>query len=214
MKLVERVLGHPWVYEHVRPLAVGGIDMSGAYQLLGCDEQAVVLDIGCGTGDALRHIRYFSDYLGLDTDPVALGHARARHAARRNVSFDCRVCRAQDFKERPVSHVSMVGLLHHLSDSEALDLLGLLAGCRTLVRAVTLDIVYLEGRWYNNLLASLDRGRHCRSGAGYAALARGAGLQVKSQRIVRSHPSRGLVDYFILELTRPCGADAATAAPS
>jgi hypothetical protein len=27
MKLLERVLAHPWVYDHVRPLAVGGIDM-------------------------------------------------------------------------------------------------------------------------------------------------------------------------------------------
>jgi len=202
MKLVERVLGHPWVYEHVRPLAVGGIDMSSAYQLLGCDERAVVLDIGCGTGDALRHIQHFADYLGLDTDPSALTHARARHAGRPRVSFERRVCSTEDFRQRPVSHVSMVGLLHHLSDSEALELLGLLARCTTLVRAVSLDIVYLDGRWYNNLLASLDRGRYCRTGAGYAALARDAGLNVRSQRIVRSHPTRGLVDYFILELSR------------
>jgi len=202
MTLVERVLGHPWVYEHVRPLAVGGIDMSSAYQLLGCDERAVVLDIGCGTGDALRHIRQFADYLGLDTDPVALAHARARHGHRSHVSFERRVCSAADLSERPVSHVSMVGLLHHLSDSEAVELLGLLARCTTLVRAVSLDIVYLDGRWYNNLLAHLDRGRYCRNGAGYAALARDAGLRVLSQRIVRSHPTRGLVDYFILELAR------------
>jgi SAM-dependent methyltransferase len=202
MKLVERVLGHPWVYEHVRPLAVGGIDMSSAYQLLGCDERALMLDIGCGTGDALRHVPHFAGYLGLDTDPVALAHARSRHAARPHVSFEQRVCNAQDFSERPVSHVSMVGLLHHLSDSQALELLGLLARCTTLVRAVSLDIVYLDGRWYNNLLARLDRGRYCRTGEGYAALARDAGLRVLSQRIVPSQPTRGLVDYFILELGR------------
>jgi SAM-dependent methyltransferase len=202
MKLLERVLGHPWVYDHVRPLGVGGIDMSSAYELLGCDERSVVLDIGCGTGDALRHIRQFSDYLGLDTDPIALTHARMRHAGRPHVSFERRVCSAEDFSERPVSHVSMVGLLHHLSDPEAAGLLGLLARCTTLVRAVSLDIVYLDGRWYNNLLASLDRGRYCRTGEGYAALARDAGLSVRSQRIARSHPTRGLVDYFILELAR------------
>lgn len=202
MKLVERVLGHPWVYEHVRPLAVGGIDMSDAYQLLGCDERAVVLDIGCGTGDALRHVQHFADYLGLDTDPIALTHARTRHAGRRHVNFERRRCSAEDFSRRPVSHVSMVGLLHHLTDSEAVELLGLLARCPTLLRAVSLDIVYLDGRWYNNLLASLDRGRYCRTAAGYAALARDAGLTVRSQRIVRSHPTRGLVDYFVLELVR------------
>jgi SAM-dependent methyltransferase len=202
MKLVERVLGHPWVYEHVRPLAVGGIDMSGAYELLGCDERAVVLDIGCGTGDALRHLQQFADYLGLDTDPVALAQARARHAGRPHVCFERRVCSAEDLRERSVSHASMLGLLHHLSDSEAVALLGLLARCTSLVRAVSLDIVYLEGRRYNNLLASLDRGRYCRTGAGYTALAREAGLRVLSERIVRSHPTRGLVDYLVLELAR------------
>jgi SAM-dependent methyltransferase len=202
MKLVERVLGHPWVYEHVRPLAVGGIDMSGAYRLLDCDASAVVLDVGCGTGDALRHIGQYADYLGLDTDGVALEHARTRHLGRPNVRFEQRICEASDFSARPVSHVSMIGLLHHLSDSEAVALLHLLASCPTLVRAVSLDIVYLEGRFYNNLLAYFDRGRYCRDAGGYPRLAREAGLDVRMQQIVRSHPTRGLVDYFVMELTR------------
>jgi SAM-dependent methyltransferase len=202
MKLVERVLGHPWVFEYVRPLAVGGIDMSSAYRLLACDDNAVVLDIGCGTGDALRHIQHFADYLGVDTDPVALEHARTRHARRPNARFECRTSGADDFRARPVSHVSMVGLLHHLSDPEAIELLRQLAQCTTLVRAVTLDIVYLDGRWYNNLMASMDRGRHCRTRGAYASLATAAGLRVLSERVVPSHPTRGLVDYFILELAR------------
>lgn len=203
MKLVERFLGHPWVYEHVRPLAVGGIDMSGAYRLLDCDERSVVLDVGCGTGDALRHMGQYADYLGLDTDGVALEHARARHAGRRNVRFEQRICEASDFSARPVSHVSMIGLLHHLSDAESIALLRSIAECPTLVRAVSLDIVYLEGRFYNNLLAYFDRGKHCRDPGGYPRLAREAGLQVRTQQIVRSHPTRGLVDYFVMELARP-----------
>jgi SAM-dependent methyltransferase len=202
MRLVERVLGHPWVYEHLRPLAVGGIDMSSAYQLLGCDERSVVLDVGCGTGDALQHLGQFADYLGLDTDRVALEHARARHTRRAHVSFECRVCLPQDLRDRPVSHVSLVGLLHHLADAQVSDLLRLLAQCTTLTRAVSLDIVYLDGHWYNNLLARLDRGRYCRTRAGYVDLARGAGLRVNGQHVVRSHPTRGLVQYFIMELAR------------
>lgn len=203
MKLVERVLGHPWVYEHVRPLAVGGIDMSSAYRLLDCDESSVVLDVGCGTGDALRHISHYADYLGLDTDGVALEHARRRHAGRRNARFEQRICDASDFSARPVSHVSMIGLLHHLADDEAVALLRLFAECPTLVRGVALDIVYLEGRFYNNLLAYFDRGKYCRDPGGYPRLAREAGLRVGMQRLVRCHPTRGLVDYFVMELTRP-----------
>ena len=202
MKLVERILGHPWIFDYVRPLAVGGIDMSSAYRRLACDDSAVVLDVGCGTGDALTHIGRFRDYLGLDTDEVALRHARTRHAARAQVQFECRICNPSDFTRRPVSHVSMIGLLHHLTDQEAIDLLGMLRECPTLVRAVSLDIIYLDGRWYNNLLARFDRGKYCRTAAGYTELVRSAGLQCKTQSIVRSHPTRGLVDYFIMELTR------------
>jgi len=202
MKLVERVLGHPWVYEHVRTLAVGGIDMSSAYRLLDCDERTVLLDVGCGTGDALSYLGRFAEYIGVDTDPVAVEHARTRYPGRANVRFECRPCNPDDFSARHVSHVSLVGLLHHLSDAQAIELLSWLAQCPTLVRAVSLDIVYLDGRWYNNLLARMDRGRHCRTSAGYVELARDAGLQVQSQRIVRCHPTRGLVDYFVMELTR------------
>jgi SAM-dependent methyltransferase len=202
MRLVERVLGHPWVYEHIRTLVVGGIDMSGAFQLLACDERAVILDVGCGTGDALTHLGDFAAYIGVDTDPVALEHARTRYPDRANVRFECRPCNADDFSATPVSHVSLVGLLHHLSDAQALELLAWMAECPTLVRAVSLDIVYLDGRWYNNLLARMDRGRYCRTSAGYVELARDAGLHVQSQRIVRCHPTRGLVDYFVMELTR------------
>jgi hypothetical protein len=55
---------------------------------------------------------------------------------------------------------------------------------------------------YNDLLASLDRRRYCRGGEGYAAWARDAGLSVRSQCSAGSHATRGLVDYFILELAR------------
>jgi hypothetical protein len=96
----------------------------------------------------------------------------------------------------------MIGLQHQLSNTEAVALLRSIAACPTLVRAVALDIVYLEGRFYNNLLAYFDRGRYCRDPGGYPRLAREAGLQVRTQQSVRSHPTRGLVDYFVMELTR------------
>lgn len=202
MSLVERVLGHPWVFEHVRPLAVGGIDMSPAYAELDCDESSVVLDVGCGTGNALAYLKRFSSYLGVDTDPVAIRHARARRGHRANVAFECRRCVPADLIERSVTHVSMIGLLHHLSDAEAHELLCSLKACSTLQRVVTLDIVYLPRHPYNNLLARFDRGRYCRTPAGYEALAEAAGLRVVRSRSVRCHPRRGLVRYFVMSLVR------------
>lgn len=202
MNLVERVLGHPWVFDHVRPLAVGGIDMSPAYDALGCDDSSVVLDVGCGTGNALGYLQRFSSYLGVDTDPVAIRHAQARHAHRPNVTFECRRCVPEDFGARGVTHVCMIGLLHHVSDAEAHELLSSLRACPTLSRAVSLDIVYLPGHPYNNLLARFDRGRYCRAPAGYEALARRAGLRIEQSRSVRCHPKHGLVRYFVMSMVR------------
>jgi SAM-dependent methyltransferase len=201
MSLLDRVLGHPFVFEHVRPLAVGGVDMSHAYRRLDLGPDSVVLDIGCGTGDALKHVEGFASYLGIDTDPRAIAFAAERWKGRANARFECRLCTREDLVGVAPTHVALIGLLHHLSDAEALDLLGMLHESPRLVRAVTLDIVYLPGRPYNNLLASLDRGKHCRKPDAYAELATSAGLRVVDSYIARSHPTRGLVQYYVLELT-------------
>ena len=198
MKVLERVLGSPWVFEHVRPLAVGGIDMSPAYRLLGCDDTSVIIDIGCGTGDALRYLDEFSSYLGVDTDARAIRFADERWRGRANTRFECRTIAVEDIRELSPTHVAMVGLLHHLDDHGAVSLLRTLGESSRLVRAVSLDIVYVPGRYFNNLMARLDRGRYCRNAAGYVDLVERAGLRVTSQQLIRSHPTRGLVRYFVL----------------
>jgi SAM-dependent methyltransferase len=201
MGLLERFLGHPWVFEHVRPLAVGGVDMSHAYRRLDCDDESVVIDIGCGTGDALKHLGRYGSYLGIDTDPRAIAFAQERWKTRPNAQFECRLCTSEDLREKAPTHVALIGLLHHLTDVEAIALLGMLQESPRLVRAVTLDIVYLPGRPYNNLLARFDRGRYCRTPDAYAELAAAAGLSIADRYLAPSHPTRGLVQYFVLELT-------------
>jgi SAM-dependent methyltransferase len=183
--------------------------MSPAYRELATNEHSVVLDVGCGMGDALNHLDVFASYLGLDTDAAAVDVARKRHGARANATFEARALCSDDLREYRPTHVVMVGLLHHLRDEDALELLERLAGFGSVERVVTLDIVFLEGRWFNNLLARIDRGRHCRSMAGYRSLVQHAGFSVLADRCVPCHPTRGRVDYFVLTLARS-RADAAT----
>ena len=89
MSLYERILGHPFVYNRIRPLVVG-IDMSTFYAHAGVGAGDVVLDVGCGTGDALRYLPAFERYVGLDTDARALEFARAAHGDRPATTFECR----------------------------------------------------------------------------------------------------------------------------
>jgi SAM-dependent methyltransferase len=198
--LYRKLLGHPFVYDQVRPRVVGGIDMGPLYELLGEGARRVVLDVGCGTGDALKHLTDLDAYLGIDTDPVAIDAARGRYGDRPNVRFECRRLRAEDIADLAPTGVVLAGVLHHLTNEEAEGVLRLAAGSPRLVRIVTSDIVFLPGMLFNNVLAMMDRGRHCRHPDAYAAIARRAGLEVVYGESLPSSPGNDRVQYHLMAL--------------
>ncbi|MEO8902268.1 MAG: class I SAM-dependent methyltransferase [Polyangiaceae bacterium] len=202
MNLYQRALGTPFVYNRIRPLVVGGIDMSPFYDRVQATPEDVVLDVGCGTGDALKYLKGFARYEGIDTDEVAIGFARATFGTRPSVTFRCQMCRSEDVVAIQPSAVLLCGLLHHLSDDQALDLLAAIRASTRLRRIVTSDIVFLDGEPVSNLLARLDRGKFCRRREGFEGLVRSAGLRVVESAIVRSHPTRGLAKYLMMTLER------------
>lgn len=196
----QRLLGTPFVYNRIRPLAVGGIDMSPFYRRVGATRDSVILDVGCGTGDALRYLHGFSSYFGVDTDPIAIAFAQQRFGSDRNVAFDCRHCKDEDVQSLKPTEVLLCGVLHHMPDDVASSLLRLAAGSPRLRRIVTSDIVFLPREPLNNLFARLDRGRFCRRPHEYVALAKASGLHVKESEVVRSHPRTGLAKYWLMTL--------------
>lgn len=200
MSLYDRILGHPFVYNQIRPRIVGGIDASPIYERLGAGPSDTVLDLGCGTGIALDHLHGFESYLGVDVDPVAIRFARERHGGRAHVRFECKLLGEDDVRELAPTHVVMGGLLHHLNDDEALSLLRMVKASPRLRRIVTNDIVFLPGEFVNNFFARLDRGRFCRHKADYEALVQRAGYSLDESKVLRSHPTRGHVQYLLMSL--------------
>lgn len=202
MSLYQRVLGIPFVYDKVRPFVVGGIDMSPVYAALECRADDVVLDIGCGTGVALTHLKEFRRYLGIDTDPIAIDAAKRRHSMRPNVDFECKLCTPADVRALQPTLVVMSGLLHHLSNSDSLGLLRMLGECGSIRRAVTLDIVYLDGLEHlvSNAFAALDRGRFCRRREAYAELVRESGLRLVKDELIWASPNSRRARYLLMTL--------------
>lgn len=174
--------------------------MSPFYDRVQATDDDVVLDVGCGTGDALHYLRGFARYEGIDTDQTAIGFAQKNFGARERVNFRCQMCRAEDVVEIQPSRVMLCGLLHHLSDDQALDLLGVLRASSRLRSIVTSDIVFLDGEPISNFLARLDRGKFCRRREEFEALVRKASLRVVESAIVRSHPKRGLAKYLMMTI--------------
>jgi SAM-dependent methyltransferase len=187
------------VYDYLRPLAVGGVDFSPLYARIEAAD-SVILDVGCGTGDALKHLSSFAMYLGLDTDEAAVAVARRRYQ-KENVRFQVKECGAEDVAQLQPTHVVLAGLLHHLDDKSVQSLLSALQDSGRLVRVLTVDIVYLPGEKLNNFFARRDRGRHCRDLSGYRELVRQSGFTLSEERVLRSHPRTGLVKYLYMTLT-------------
>lgn len=204
MSIYQRIMGHPFVYNKIRPLVVG-IDMSPVYRQLHASADDVIVDVGCGTGDALNYLSDFRAYHGFDTDETAIAFARQRAAGRANrdkISFTAGLLTAGDLARIQPTSLVMYGLLHHLTDEQAVALMRMCAATPSIGRMVTQDVVYLSGELISNALARLDRGRHVRRIDGYKRLVEQAGLRVVSEEIIASHPTRGLAKYLVMVLER------------
>lgn len=201
MSIYQRLLGQPFIYNHLRPFVVGGIDWSRLHHNLEAGPEDVILDIGCGTGVAHDYLKGFAAYHGYDTDPVAIDFARKKAGAA-NVNYECRMVTAAEISRIQPTRIILGGLLHHLNDEESLSLLKMCASASCVKRIATSDVVYLPGQFVSNLLAYFDRGRFVRHPGEYVELINKAGLKIERAETVPSHPERGRALYFMTALTR------------
>ena len=103
-----------------------------------------VLDVGCGPGYIAEWLAG-SEYIGLDTDQKYIDHARSRYG--KYGEFHCTPLTDAFLHGRPAfDYVLMNGVVHHLSDGDAREVLRL---CRAALKPggtlVTLDGCYADG---------------------------------------------------------------------
>src|SRR5262249_3167764 len=115
--------------------------------------------------------------------------------------YRCRLVREEDLRAIRPTHVLLSGLLHHLSDADALHLLRMCGASPGVVRIATADTVYLPGRHISNVLAFFDRGCFVRTVEGFVELAQKGNVEIVRRQIVRSHPTNGRALYLVMTLS-------------
>jgi SAM-dependent methyltransferase len=139
-----------------------------------------VLDIGCGPGYLIEYLPAVS-YYGFDISAKYINYATRRYGDRGKFycqRFDAAIAKTLGSFDL----ILMAGLLHHLEDQEAIDLLGLSKEVlSTTGHLVTLDPCYSrrQSRMARFLLKK-DRGQSIRDASGYVGLASRTYSQVDS----------------------------------
>jgi SAM-dependent methyltransferase len=199
-RLTLALLGHPAIYiasQH----ALGAVrPRFECLALLGLRPGHRVLDVGCGPAYYLDALPDGVEYHGFDTDAHYLDYARRRFGARATFHHGIYDEAARQRMPR-FDRVLLMGLLHHLDDAQAHDLLGLLVrslGPEGLV--VTLDTCFdRELMPVQTFLARQDRGRFVRDTAAFRALASAHFQRVDGRLVDRWVPVR----QFVMELREP-----------
>jgi SAM-dependent methyltransferase len=132
-----------------------------------------IIDIGCGPADILRELPIGIDYVGFDANEKYIAAARRRFGGR--ATFHCETVSSAIASGYSRFDIAMAtGVLHHLDDKEALDLLDLARSALAAKgRLITLDGCFVPSQpAIARLLLQLDRGQYVRAFEDYIALAR------------------------------------------
>ena len=181
-EIKDRFLSIPWVYDTIRPLAIGYIDHDRLASFCAIATSDRVFDLGCGTGALVEHLRC-ERYLGVDLDASAVARARRFQAA--HVRFIESDDWDEAFRALAPSIVLMIGLVHHVSDRDFEAILGRIRRASTaLPRIVTFETTYLPASPVNNFLSRLDRGRFVRRPEEYDTLFGRNGLRIEHREVL------------------------------
>lgn len=172
---VRRVLSLPWIYEQFQNLT-GAIQarrwMAENYWRLKSGDK--VIDIGCGPGVILDCIPNDVTYLGFDVSEDYIKSAQERYGSRATFMLTTagELLKKPDARFDNADLVICNGLLHHLSDDEALDVLRfahkvLKPGGRVICEE---PCFLVKQRWLSRMIMNMDRGNHVRQERAWKAL--------------------------------------------
>lgn len=169
---VYRILNQPWCYSLILGVSGAAAGRREFFrQYADIPPGSRVLEIGCGHGKNIEYMPEGVAYTGCDPNPRYIHYAQQRYGSLGR--FLC--VSAEELAQQPLGEfdiVLVVGVLHHLNDTQVL---ALAAGARGALRAGGLLLAWEpcwtpSQRWLDRLMLSLDRGRFVRYPDGYSML--------------------------------------------
>jgi SAM-dependent methyltransferase len=140
-----------------------------------------ILDIGCGPAQILEVIPKVKQYYGFDTEKRYIDYALNKYSGRGeffSCAFDEEFLASKQLD--PIDKVFLMGILHHISDETARDLLKLL--CKVLKptgSVVSLDPCFVPNQSpISRFMAKNDRGRFVRNEEEYLSLVKSSFAEV------------------------------------
>ena len=178
------ILSHPVIYSFFQTLM-------GAHRLrehfvrkyVKPTPEMKILDLGCGPADILAHLTGFGvDYYGFDISEAYICQAKSRFGDQG--AFYCKQLKMTDISNLPKFDIVIaIGLLHHLTDDEAAD-----------VMQIVLKLLKEEGKLLTvdpclapaqnkiaRFLINYDRGQNVRDKVSYESLARQVFTHTRSE---------------------------------
>jgi len=163
----ERLFGIPVVYQTFQKWAAGQHSAILARDYIDSTSTFKVLDVGCGPADIVEHIEY-GEYVGLDLNPKYISTAQRKIYP--NATFICAdLDKLHSYNFGKFDRIILLGVLHHLSDTQVLKLLDTLTKHLAADgKLVTCDPAIETGQSrLARFLVTHDRGKFVRSSSQY-----------------------------------------------
>ena len=170
---IRSVLSSPWVYDVFQDImGAKKVRMDLVHQHILAKEGFRILDIGCGTARILDYLPEV-EYYGFDPSQRYIDEAVQRYGSRGK--FHCSMLEQAKVSDLgPFDVVIATGLLHHLDDKQAIQLLNLAQsalkpGGRLVTNDPCNDTVQNP---ISRFLVNRDRGQNVRTPSDYSTLAK------------------------------------------
>jgi SAM-dependent methyltransferase len=173
--VVDGLLHAPWFFEGVRNVIDPG-QVSHLRRLLVRVPHDSLLDIGCGVGNLCGMTD--ACYLGVELSPEYVRRAQQRYGSPTKNFLVADALRL-DGSLGSFDVVSVVNMIHHLSDEQVRDLLR--RACRVTTRYLfVVDVALERAGWaFRHVFQRLDRGHFFRTTAAQRCLLDESGLRIE-----------------------------------